>query len=110
MVENMTTAADGSRLVGSLEQDYRQLAHDARKADGLVSFFGSSNGHPDVKESAERTLLLLRGLKERSDPAGELKASKVGWSPGVFSCFFTDSTSGRWSSRWVLFCLVSMLL
>ena len=67
-----------SATIQSLENDYRQLALSSRKSDGLVSqiFSSHSSSQNDVKESSERVLLVLRGLKSQ-DPVDELKASRA---------------------------------
>jgi hypothetical protein len=67
-----------SGLIQTLETDYRQLAFDSRKTEGFAGIFGSSSSHPEVKESAERVLVLLRNVKQVQQPSIELQGSKVG--------------------------------
>jgi hypothetical protein len=68
-----------------LESDYRQLAHDSRKAEGFSAFFGSSDHHPEVKEAAERAVLKIRSLAEQPTGLDQLRNSKVG---SYFNCPF----------------------
>jgi hypothetical protein len=69
----------GKHMVQTLEHDYRQLALSSRKSDGIVSQFfsvGTSTSQVEIKESSERALLVLRGLKSVSDPVAEMKGSR----------------------------------
>ena len=69
----------GKHIVQTLEHDYRQLALSSRKSDGIVSQFfsvGTSTSQVEIKESSERALLVLRGLKSVSDPVAEMKGSR----------------------------------
>jgi len=67
-----------SGLIQTLETDYRQLAFDSRKSEGFAGIFGGSSSHPEVKEAAERVLVLLRNVKQVQHPNSELQGSKVG--------------------------------
>lgn len=74
-----------SGLIQTLETDYRQLAFDSRKSEGFAGIFGSSSSHPEVKEAAERVLVLLRNVKQVQYPSKELQGSKVGNSRCVIN-------------------------
>ncbi|KAK2078912.1 hypothetical protein QBZ16_002602 [Prototheca wickerhamii] len=50
-----------SGIIGILEADYRQLSSDARRSEGFVGLFASTD-HPGIKDAAERALLRLRSL------------------------------------------------
>lgn len=50
-----------SGIIGILEADYRQLSSDARRSEGFVGLFASTD-HPEIKDAAERALLRLRSL------------------------------------------------
>lgn len=66
-----------SSLVSLLEADFRNLAQDARKADGIAGFFTSAP-NPEVKEAAERAVLRVCSFAEHEDPIGQVRAhSKV---------------------------------
>jgi len=72
-------------LVSLLEADFRNLAQDARKADGIAGFFTSAP-NPEVKEAAERAVLKVRSFTEHEDPVGQVRAnSKVSLPQNSFS-------------------------
>ena len=60
-----------------LEHDYRQLAQDARKSEGVLGFFASSSDAPEVKEAAERAVLKVRSFSDHPVPLEQIRACKV---------------------------------
>lgn len=69
-------------LFGMLEAEFRQLSQDARKSEGLASYFSSAD-HPEVKEAAERAVLKIRSLAEAPDAVEQIRNAKVGGTGGV---------------------------
>lgn len=58
----VTPDARITALVSSLESDYRQLAHGARKTEGLASFFSNADDQPEVRDAASRAAQRLGPL------------------------------------------------
>lgn len=63
-------------LPAMLEAEFRQLSQDARKSEGLASFFSSAD-HPEVKEAAERAVLKIRSVADAPDVLEQLRGAKV---------------------------------
>lgn len=63
-------------FLAALEADYRQISQDARKAEGFVGLFSSSD-HPEIKEAAERAVLRIRGFGEGPTAVDQIRGSKV---------------------------------
>ena len=79
MARSYSSQLEGAGLAGLLETEFRQLSQDARKSEGLASFFTSSD-HPEVKEAAERAVLKIRSMADSPDALEQIKtAHKVRW-------------------------------
>lgn len=66
-------------FIASLEADYRQLSSDARRSEGFVGLFASTD-HPEIKDAAERAVLRLRSLSHGPNAKEQLAANcKVIW-------------------------------
>jgi hypothetical protein len=63
MMTIVTPDARVATLVSTLESDYRQLAHGARKTEGIASFFGNADDQPEVREAASRAAQRLGPLR-----------------------------------------------
>ena len=83
-------------LPAMLEAEFRQLSQDARKSEGLASFFSSAD-HPEVKEAAERAVLKIRAVADAPDALEQLRAAKVGGGPrGWLEGAASESAGRRW--------------
>lgn len=63
---NQASCQERTKLVSVIEADLRQLAQDARRAEGFASFFSSTSSAPDVQKAAERVIEKLQNVSDFS--------------------------------------------
>lgn len=61
-------------VVAQLENEFRQLAAEARSKEGLAGFFSNAGDQQAVKDAAERIILKVRGYADSPDALDQIKA------------------------------------